>query len=172
MGIKGRLLHAGCGNTELPFWAKDAKEVRLDIDPQWNPDIVASLTDMGEIGEYDLIYTCHTLEHLYPDEIPAALSEFRRVLKEGGVAIIFVPDLEDVKATDEVLYESDGGSITGLDMIYGMAKLVEYSRYMAHHTGFVKETLERAMIKAGFINVSVQRIAFNLFCVGIKPKGI
>jgi SAM-dependent methyltransferase len=170
--IKGDLLHVGCGSTSLPFWAEGAKETRLDIDPQWNPDILASLTDMGDIGEYDIIYTCHTLEHLYPDEVPKALSEFKRVLKEDGVVIIFVPDLEDIKADYEPLYETEAGPVTGMDMIYGKDTCVEYSRYMAHHTGFTSSSLKECMIRAGFTDVSTERLAFNVFCAAKKPKEI
>ena len=59
-----RLLHPGCGFAVLPDWLQTATEVRLDIDDDCNPDIKASITDMGEIGEFDIIYTTHTLEHL------------------------------------------------------------------------------------------------------------
>jgi SAM-dependent methyltransferase len=83
------------------------------------PDIVASMDDMGDIGLYDAIYCSHALEHLFPWQTPLALSEFLRVLKPGGIAMIFVPDLEDVKPTNDILYESAGGPIAGLDMIYG-----------------------------------------------------
>lgn len=171
MGLKGRLLHPGCGYEKLPFWASDTDEVRLDINPKCNPHIVASLTDMGDIGEFDLIYTAHTLEHLYPHEVDVALKEFLRVLVPGGTALIFVPDLEDARATTDVLYQSPGGPVCGLDLIYGMKELVEDSLYMSHHTGFIKETLEKALIKAGFESVTVQRLGdYNLMACGKKGK--
>lgn len=39
------------------------------------------------------VYSEHTLEHLYPDEALALLSEVHRVLKPGGVFRCSVPDL-------------------------------------------------------------------------------
>lgn len=45
-------------------------------------------------GVYEAVYSSHTLEHLPRNEVPRILSEFRRVLKPGGILRIVVPDLE------------------------------------------------------------------------------
>jgi SAM-dependent methyltransferase len=163
-----RVLHAGCGDDPLPKYGfGDCEEVRLDIDPSMKPDIVASIVDMGDIGRFDAIYCSHALEHLYPHDVLTALTEFRRVLKPDGYALIFVPDLEDVRPTEEVLYVSPGGPITGLDMFYGHAGLVATMPYMAHHCGFTAETLRRVCVAAGFDEVLTQRLAYarNLMAV-------
>ena len=170
-GIKGRLLHPGCGGGKLPFWLSGCTEIRLDIDHRVKPDIVASITDMGEIGKFDYVYTAHTLEHLYQHEVPIALSEFKRVLNPGGAVIIFVPDLEDVKPDYEVLYESPSGPICGIDLFYGPAHYVASNQYYAHHTGFIQQTLAKVLSNAGFENVTVKRVGdHNLMGVGIKCK--
>jgi SAM-dependent methyltransferase len=162
------ILHAGCGREPLPDWLGDCDETRLDIDPDVQPDIVASLTDMGEIGPFDAIYTCHTLEHLYPFDVPTALREFRKALRPGGIAIVIVPDLEDVRPTEETVYESPAGPVCGLDMYYGMARLIALSPYMAHKCGFVSATLHKAMSEAGLGQVSVTRLnGFNLVGIGV-----
>jgi SAM-dependent methyltransferase len=164
-----KVLHAGCGGAKLPPYWQNVQETRLDIDPSQKPDVVASITDMGEVGEFDAVYSSHCLEHLYPHDVPKALGEFCRVTKEGGVAVVIVPDLEDVKPTDDVLYESDSGPICGLDMYYGHGRLIEQRPYMAHHSGFVAKTLEGAMKSAGFRAVKVTRAGdYNLIGVGLK----
>jgi SAM-dependent methyltransferase len=81
------LLHAGCGDTPRPAWAVGFDEVRLDIDRRCNPDIVANITSLGDIGPFDALYSSHCLEHLYPHQVPVALAEFLRVLKPGGVLL-------------------------------------------------------------------------------------
>ena len=164
-----RILHAGCGGEHLPDWLA-GEEVRLDIDPECGPDIVASLTDMGEIGSFDAIYCSHTLEHLYPHHVPLALDEFLRVLRHGGVAIVIVPDLEAVRPTEEVLYESRVGPIAGLDLFYGYRPWLQDNPYMAHHTGFVADTLWAALAAVGFQNIRTERMSgWNLMGVGLKP---
>lgn len=161
------VLHIGCGRHPLPEWLAAYDETRLDIDPSVEPDVVASMTDMGAIGPFDAVYTTHTLEHLYPDEVPVALSEIRRVLKPGGFAMIVVPDLEGVQATEDVVYESLAGPITGLDMIYGPSRFSSENRYMAHHCGFVSDTLKGVIDSAGFVRSEVTRAAHNLVAAAV-----
>lgn len=164
-----RVLHVGCADHLLPDWCFPCEEVRLDIDPAYKPDIVASMTDMGDIGQFDGIHCSHSLEHLYPHDIPKALSEFYRVLEPGGWVVIFVPDLEDIKPTEDVLYFSPSGPVTGLDLIYGVRPSVAESLHMAHHFGFVASTLRAAMENAGFGRIEVKRLSiYNLMGAAVK----
>lgn len=154
----------------MPEWMEGCKETRLDIDVNANPDIVASMTEMGDIGSFDIVLSRHSLEHLVPHEVDKALKEFLRVLESGGCALVFVPDLEDAKATEEVLFVSPAGPITGLDLMYGFRPLLKEMPYMAHRTGFIKETLIKAFENAGFINIKAARMPhYELSCVGYKP---
>lgn len=166
-----RVLHAGCGGERLPKDIfQDCEEVRLDIDSRHAPDIVAPITDMGDIGEFDAVYCSHTLEHLYPHQVPIALGEFRRVLKKGGKALVIVPDVEDLKLSDEVLYTTQAGlDVTAFDLFYGHRRLIEQNPFMAHHCAFTAKLLEDVMRFAGFEIVSTKRDSFwNLIGVGVK----
>ena len=167
---RGSLLHVGCGSESVPAFMSGFVETRLDIDASKNPDIVASMLDMGEIGEYDCVYCCHALEHLYPFEVKIALQEFKRCLKPGGYAIVFVPDLEDVEATQDVILNAPCGPISGLDMIYGYSKAMrEGNLFMAHKCGFVAKTLEQAFDGLGFSKVEAKRLVnYNLMAVAVK----
>jgi|EndMetStandDraft_2_1072991.scaffolds.fasta_scaffold51498_3 SAM-dependent methyltransferase len=163
-----RILHVGCGGDALPSWLA-GEETRLDIDPATEPDIVASMTDMGRIGEYDVVYCSHALEHLFLHEIRPALREFRRVLKPGGRAVVIVPDAQGVSPTEEVLFVSPAGPVTGLDLLYGMRSRIAACPYMAHRYGFVSMTLEAEMAHAGFAHAVVKRVPdFNLLAVATK----
>lgn len=165
------VLHPGCGTGTLPDWLAPLKEVRLDIDASCNPDIVASITDMGDIGQFDMVYTSHTLEHLYDFDVNKALSEFYRVLKPEGLAIIIVPDVEGVRCDRTPLYESPAGWICGIDLYFGQTASVQVNRYYGHHMAFVAETLEAAMKEAGFDFVTTKRLEnYNLMGVGKKEK--
>lgn len=161
------VLHVGCGNTPMHEFLDGYKEVRLDIDPSVNPDIVASLTDMGDIGPFDAVYGSHVLEHFAPHEVVKVMSECLRVLKPRGMVVIIVPNLEKVRPTREVVYDSPAGPITGLDMFYGKESLVAVNPYMAHKTGFVVETLKEAL--SGFDRSEVRELTdYNLLGIGVK----
>ena len=80
-----------------------------------------------------------------------------------------VPDLEDVRATDDMLYESAAGPVTGLDMIYGMRSLLQEYPHMAHHTGFTAGTLNAELTAAGFSSVTVERRPnYELLAIAVK----
>lgn len=165
-----RILHVGCGGERLPAEVAGV-ETRLDISPDHSPDIVGSMTDMPMVpdGSFDGVYSSHSVEHLYPHEVTRALAEFHRVLAPGGAAIIIVPDLEDVKPTEDVLYDCPCGPMTGLDLIYGYRRLLADMPHMAHHTGFTRDTMKAALEAAGFAHIVTRRCSdYNLLAVAVK----
>ena len=166
--LKPSVLHVGCGGAALPLFLGDCHETRLDADERGKPDIVANMTALGDIGQYDIVFCSHALEHLSPSDVMIALAEFKRVLRPGGVAMVFVPDLEDIKPTFDVVYMTEGGDpITGHDMYYGHTGLSKDNPFMRHLTGFLSTTLAGALTQAGFLRVKVDRLSgFNLFGVG------
>ena len=65
------LLHVGCGSkrknqTTRGFNKDNWQELRLDIDPSVNPDIIGTMTDMSalENSSVDAIFSSHNIEHL------------------------------------------------------------------------------------------------------------
>lgn len=157
----------------MPEWAaNNFITTYLDIEPRTNPDIVASMTELPlDIGPYDVVFCCHALEHLYPHEVYWALTEFKRVLKPGGIAIIMVPDLEDVRPTEDILDYPEAGPITGLHLFYGDSRQIQEYPHMAHHSGFVKETLKKALDTAGFAHSETRRMNnYNLLGLGFTKE--
>ncbi len=179
-------LHVGCGPARKGprthgFDTPDWTEIRLDIDPSVEPDIVASLTDMSAVpsGEADAIFSSHNIEHLYPHEVPVALTEFRRVLKDEGYAVITCPDVQSIaqfiaqNGIDSIAYQSGMGPITPLDMLYGHnASMARGNLYMAHRTAFARESLARALGRAGFGSVVAfsKPARFELWAIGSKSE--
>lgn len=161
------LLHLGCGGDPLPDWLGMYHETRLDIDASHNPDIVGDMREVS--GNYDAIYCSHALEHLSPHEVIPTLQGWRNALNDGGSVMLFVPDLEDVRATDDVLFHAPAGPICGLDLIYGYRKMLADKPYMAHKTGFTRRTLKAALTDSGYSKVEVQRLSdYALFGVAVK----
>ncbi len=167
-----RILHAGCGGENLPPWFPvKGEEVKLDIDERLKPDIVASIDNMGDIGEFDALYCCHCLEHLQWFRAMTALREFYRVLKPGGIAFAHVPNLDGIPPDDTVIYTtSEGLQITGLDMYYGYRAFSFDNPYMLHGCGFVPHTMYKALKAAGFEKSGVVVSGFDLIGIGIKPE--
>jgi len=141
------------------------REVRLDIDPAVNPDIVASVIDLKSVvadESFDAIWSSHSLEHLHTHEVIPALQEFRRVLRPDGFALVTCPDLAAIarfalaNGVEALAYSSPAGPVRPLDMIYGHAHSIAAGRvHMAHNTGFTAERLVRVALAAGFHEVRV-----------------
>lgn len=178
-------LHVGSGPKNPnkipgPFQGQEWQEVRLDINPDVQPDIVGDIRDMLEVDSksYDAVYSSHNLEHMYPHEVPLALVEFLRVLKPGGHALITCPDIQLIAAYIangkllEPVYTSPAGPISPLDILYGHRPSLERGNlFMAHHTGFTAQTLAEAMSEAGFQQIRVQRRGkpyFDLWAQGFR----
>ncbi len=177
------VLHVGCGppdhyvlheNYRGPEW----HEVRLDIDPDVRPDIVASVSDMSPVASasYDAVYSHHNIEHVFAHEVPGVLAEFLRVLRPGGEALISTPDLQAVAAViaegrlHEPLYRAEAGEISALDVVYGLQSDIKGGReYMAHRTGFTLRTLARYLNQAGFVRIEALRAEWALWARGRRP---
>ena len=166
-----KCLHLGCGGEDLPSWLSQYEEVKLDANPGCRPHILASATDLGDIGPFEAVYTSHMLEHIVPALVVTAVREMHRVLTDDGIAYIIVPDLEDVRPTLEPIMEIDGRQYCGLDLIYGDHRQTANNPLMRHCSGFVADTLGEVMRLAGFPAVSVTRAnGYQLIGIGANDK--
>ena len=183
-------LHVGCGHLNksscLGFDNDNWKEIRLDIDKNVNPDIVGTLTDMKSVdtGSVDAIYSSHNIEHIFPHEVPIALREFYRVLKEDGIVVITCPDIQSAgeALTQDKLFQTlyQGKSVpegydvpvTAFDILFGHRETTEDGNiFMVHKTGFTYSLLDRAFYEAGFkVRVGGRSGACSLYLVAFKQK--
>jgi hypothetical protein len=177
-------LHVGCGEsrkgqTTASFAGPDWRELRLDIDPAVQPDIVGTMTNMTAVADesVDAIFSSHNIEHLYPHEVPLALAEFLRVMKPDGFAVVTCPDLQSIAvliAEDkltEAAYVSPAGPIAPLDVVYGFRPQIALGNlFMAHHCGFTEKVLSGTLITGGFKSVVSRRRAplFDLWALASK----
>lgn len=180
------VLHVGPGHRQsgarLPpgFQSGEWQEIRLDIDPSNEPDILGSMLDMTAVAadSVDAIYSAHNIEHVHAHEVPVVLAEFLRVLKPDGFAVITCPDLQTVcalvaqdKLTDAA-YTSQAGPITPLDILYGHSAAVAAGfHFMAHKTGFTEKSLTQALQAAGFQSIAGKRRSRGLDLWMLAAKG-
>jgi predicted SAM-dependent methyltransferase len=180
------LLHVGCGpkrkdRTTAGFNQPQWRELRLDIDVSVKPDVVGTMTDMRAVADasVDAVFSSHNIEHLYPHEVPVALAEFKRVLRDDGFVVITCPDLQSVCALvaqdrlAEPAYVSPAGPIAPLDILYGhRPAMARGNLYMAHRCGFTRKVLESTLQAAGFARVAtkVRAQSFDLWAVASKAE--
>lgn len=163
------LINVGCGplnGSSLPAYFDGWKQVRVDVDPSVQPDVLADVTDLSPIsdGSADAVWAAHCIEHLYEHQVKVALSEFRRILRKDGFVCVIVPDLQTVAhyvAADrlhETLYESPAGPVTPHDIFFGLGAAIAGGRTsMAHRCGFTPGMLQRCFGQLPFGEVMLRR---------------
>lgn len=164
-----KVLHVGCGkqrSDKLPdeFCKPGWREVRLDINPEVQPDVVGDIRDlhMIEDNSVDAVFSSHNIEHLYYHEVLPTLQGFYRVLAEGGQLLIACPDLEQIALRIvegklmEPVFTPPAGPIAAIDMLYGYrTALAKGNHFMAHKCGFTPASLKGLLGEAGFGDIRV-----------------
>jgi len=163
------LVNAGCGakgGSVVPAMFEHWRQLRVDVDPEVDPDVLADITDLSAIpsGFADAVWTAHCVEHLYIHQVPQALAEFRRILKDDGFLCLIVPDLQTIAKyivddkLDEVIYESPAGPVTGHDVLFGFGPAVALGYVtMSHRCGFAPSSLLRRLQEAEFPEIVLRR---------------
>jgi predicted SAM-dependent methyltransferase len=144
------------GGTER----KDGWKI-FNIQPGPDVDFVGNCTDLGRFAEGSVaeIYASQVLEHLgYQEELPRALSEFRRVLRPGGLAMLSVPDFEAICR----LFGDPRATHADRILLMRMAFGGQLDRFDFHYVGLTQDFLTEFLARAGFARFErVQR--FGLF---------
>ncbi|MBK8212028.1 MAG: methyltransferase domain-containing protein [Rhodospirillales bacterium] len=150
----------------MPSLFDDWQELRVDVDPASQPDLLSSITDLSAIpnGIANAVWSSHCLEHLYAHQVGQALQEFWRILADDGFVCIIVPDLQAVAsyvAADQlhqVVYQSPVGPITAHDMLFGFgAAVAQGHTSMAHKCGFTPSAMVQCLSGPPFGEVIVRR---------------
>lgn len=100
--LKGEILHVSPGAAERKFFRQAGAEriTTVDIRPEVKANLVADICAMPQVASdsFDLVFANCVLNHVYDDE--AALSEIVRVLRSGGLFVVWtMPSSNRMKTT-------------------------------------------------------------------------
>jgi predicted SAM-dependent methyltransferase len=153
-----RKLHLGAGSHDLSGW------LNADLIPRGDEIYLNAVKRYPfESGTFDFIYHEHLIEHMPYEFGRAMLAECYRVLRSGGTMRIATPDLA-------FLIDLFGPEKTPLQRQYiewSCARWTPYAplpteafvinnyvRNWGHHFIYDRETLELALMRAGFMDVA------------------
>lgn len=96
-------------------------------------------------GTFDYVYSSHLLEHLYPEQASFCLREIYRVMKEGGIVRLAVPDLDQIIAS----YDSQHPEYF-LEGIFEAKQKYDKNK---HHWHYNETSLARRLREAEFSDI-------------------
>jgi 2-polyprenyl-3-methyl-5-hydroxy-6-metoxy-1,4-benzoquinol methylase len=148
------------------------KELSLDIDKKYNPDIIASVDDLSHLPDkfVDIVYSSHMIEHVQYFKVPIIIKELLRIVKDDGFVRLVTPNLSRLgyKLTtgdilDPMYIAEDGLPITVMDILYGSTTHTHKNNneYMAHKCGFTKKVFENLALRFKY-NIYVREVEFDL----------
>ena len=134
-------LHLGCGAKQIAGWFHVDALDYPHIDHQGPVDDLSFVPDASA----QIIYAAHVLEHFGRNTYMAALREWRRVLRPGGILRLAVPDF----GASVWLYAT-GRLPRGIEDIRGLVCGGQRDQYDFHGMIFDEASLTAALRDAGF----------------------
>ena len=140
-------LHLGCGKKFLPNF------IHIDLDDYPHIDYKSSISDLSmfENNSIELIYCCHSFEYFDREEAVKVLREWYRVLKQGGIIRLAVPNFEVLSR----IYNDTMDINKVLGPLYGkiVIKRGKNNRILYHKTTYDFKSLAEILMSAGFKNI-------------------
>lgn len=148
-------LNVGCGRKPLQGW------VNADAAPGEGVDLVCYATEIPlEEGVVSELMAIHLLEHLYPWDGDAAIGEFMRVLRPGGVLVLELPDfLKCCRNVADMVQHEKHPDMLGLFGLFGDPR--ERDPLMIHKWGYTPATLRSLLRSHGFVSVREEAPVFH-----------
>ncbi|MEL7116503.1 MAG: methyltransferase domain-containing protein [Pseudomonadota bacterium] len=145
MTAKYDKIHLGCGPKVFEGW------FHVDALSYDHVDHIGPVDELSFIPDNSagLIYASHLLEHFGRKTYMAALTEWFRVLRPGGVLRLAVPDFDAVAR----LYVS-GTLKRGIEDVRGLVTGGQRDQYDFHGMIFDELSLSDALREVGFSDVS------------------
>ncbi len=139
-------IHLGSGKRFIPGF------VHVDLADFDHIDYKQNVNDLScfEDNTADLIYACQVLEYFDREEMPAVLSEWKRVLKPEGILRLSVPNFKTLSD----LYQAGLSLDYFLGTLYGKWSIGE-DKYIFHKTTFDFNSAKNVLEDNGFKDVEL-----------------
>lgn len=174
---KKLLLNIGCGKSHISrtrSFFNDWQEIRADLYEE-DADVRCDLVSMEGIRDqsFDCVWASHVLEHQYWHEVPMALNNIMRVLRNDGFAVIKVPDIGIIadRIKDSLIEPIPNlYGLAPIDFLYGAR-----DRHLSggigelHKTGFTVKSLSMFLSELK-IPAFIQEFNYEITAVCYKDK--
>lgn len=140
-----KIVDLGCGNKELGehYQTSEGDVLHVDMREDAQPDFRCDVRKTPfATGEFDVVFSSHTLEHFDRKEIPEILDEWIRILKPEGEFRLNLPNME--WAAQHIMNKEIDNDV--MNVLYGAQT---YSTNY-HRCGFTPQIIEQLLAERGF----------------------
>jgi predicted SAM-dependent methyltransferase len=138
-----KIVDLGAGPADQSYKTEEGTVLRVDIREDVNPDYRCDLRKMPfATGEFDIVFSSHTLEHFCRKEIPEVLDEWVRIMKPEGEFRLVLPNIK--WAAQHIMNDEIDNDV--LNVLYGQQSYDENF----HKMGFVPQMVEQLLAERGF----------------------
>ena len=147
-------LNVGCGRHVLDDYTN--ADIQVSAHAKRAPEILCDLRKIPLPNSCaDELMAIHVFEHFFYWEVPAVMTEWRRLLKPGGLIVLEMPNI--LKCCWNIIHGigMEGGGknphALGLWGLYGDPR--DEDPYMHHKWGWAPTTLKTLLLEFGFHKV-------------------
>lgn len=163
---KKKVVDLGSGPPEESYSTNEGEVLRVDIREDAKPDFRCDVRKTPfATGEFDIVFSSHTLEHFARYEVPEVLDEWTRILKPDGEMRLLLPNME--WAAQHIMNKEIDNDV--MNVLYG-AQTYEQN---FHKTGFTQQVVEQLLAERGFTHFEWDTENYHMFVRAFKviPKG-
>jgi len=140
-------VNLGSWKRNFPGW------INVDLHDYPHVHFKKNVDDLSMFDDdsIDLLYASHVLEYFSLKQAPQVLQEWNRVLKEGGVLKVCVPDFEALAKA----YQKYGDVISMQGSLYATIDppVILQGQYVHHKAMYDFKLLKRMLEEAGFTDI-------------------
>lgn len=138
-----KIVDLGCGPPEDSYHTDEGRVIRVDIREETQPDYRCDLRTLPfKTGEFDIVFSSHTLEHFSRQDLPIVMDEWVRVMKPDGEMRLVLPNLE--WAARKIVNGEIDANV--MNVLYGAQTYAEN----LHRMGYTPKMLEQVLTARGF----------------------
>lgn len=150
-----KIVDIGCGENK--YKTDEGTVIGVDVREDVHPDFRADFRKLPfATGEFDIVFSSHTLEHCPRADVDDCLDEWTRILGPDGELRLILPNIG--WAADQIKKGIVDEHV--LNVLYGAQTFGENF----HKFGFTPDTLRAALEKRGLTKIDIKLDGYNIIC--------
>lgn len=158
-----KIIDLGCGPMPESYVTDEGSVLRVDIREEVKPDYRCDLRMLPfGTGEFDIVFSSHTLEHFPRKDVPIVLDEAIRIMKPEGELRLVLPNIK--WAAQHIMNDEIDGDV--LNVLYGAQSYDENF----HKMGFTPQIIEQLLAERGFKKFVWDHFNYHMSCRAWKVE--